>query len=104
MAFAALSTKLHPPLPCQTLVPRPRLTAALTQAKNHALTLVSAPPGYGKTTLVVSWLQTADTPWVWLSLEEADDDPVRFLQYLLTALEPVAPSIHGDLTGLLQGS
>ena len=104
MAFTPLATKLHPPPACPTLVARPRLITALSDALTHPLTLVSAPPGYGKTTLVASWLRTTDVPWAWLSLEEADDDPVRFLQYLLTSLQSVAPAIDVDLLGTLQGA
>jgi LuxR family maltose regulon positive regulatory protein len=104
MGFTPLPTKLHPPPPCQTVVNRPRLSTLLAEAESHPVTLVSAPPGYGKTTLIASWLRTTSMPWGWLSLEDADDDPVRFLQYLLTSLQTVAPTIHTDLIGLLQGS
>jgi LuxR family maltose regulon positive regulatory protein len=76
----------------------------LAGALTHSLTLVSAPPGYGKTTLVASWLRSTHVPWTWLALEEADDDPVRFLQYLLASLQAVAPAIHTDLIGPIQGS
>ena len=104
MAFTPLASKLRPPQPCPTLVTRPRLDALLAGALTHSLTLVSAPPGYGKTTLVASWLRSTHLPWTWLSLEDADDDPVRFLQYLLASLQAVAPAIHTDLIGPVQGS
>ena len=97
-----LATKLHIPPPCQILVLRPRLTAALSKALTSSLTLVSAPAGYGKTTLVSSWLRETDIPSAWLSLDEGDNDPIRFLQYFITALQKIVPSIQPDLLGVLQ--
>ena len=98
-----LTTKLHIPPPCQLLVLRPRLTAALSKALTSSLTLVSAPAGYGKTTLVSSWLRETDVPSAWLSLDEGDNDPIRFLQYLISALQRIVPTIQPDLLGMLQG-
>ena len=65
--------------------------------------MVSAPAGYGKTTLVSSWLRETGIPSAWLSLEESDNDPVRFLQYLLTALQKIVPNIRLDLLDLVEG-
>ncbi len=70
---------------------------------DRALILVSAPAGYGKTTLVSSWLKETQIPSAWLSLDGGDNDPIRFLQYLLAALVPIAPAIEDDLFGMLQG-
>jgi LuxR family maltose regulon positive regulatory protein len=67
------------------------------------LTLISAPAGYGKTTLLSSWLKEKQIPSAWLSLDGGDNDPVRFLQYMVAALAPIAPAIEGDLFGMLQG-
>ena len=67
------------------------------------LILVSAPAGYGKTTLVSSWLKEKKIPSAWLSLDGGDNDPIRFLQYLLAALVPIAPGIEDDAIGMLQG-
>ncbi len=97
-----LATKLYIPPPCQILVLRPRLTATLSKALTSSLTLVSAPAGYGKTTLVSSWLCEANIPSVWLSLDEGDNDPVRFLQYFITTLNKIIPAIQSDLLGVLQ--
>ena len=97
-----LVTKLHVPPPCQILVPRPRLTVALSKALTSSLTLVSAPAGYGKTTLVSSWLRDSDVTASWLSLDDGDNDPIRFLQYFITALHRVVPGIRLDLLGVLQ--
>ncbi len=97
-----LVTKLHAPAPCQILVSRPRLANALSRALNSSLTLVSAPAGYGKTTLVSSWLAENDVASTWLSLDEGDNDPIRFLQYCISALRKIVPEIQLDLLGVLQ--
>jgi ATP/maltotriose-dependent transcriptional regulator MalT len=99
-----LTIKLYAPPPRPTLVPRPRLTAALSKALAHSLTLVSAPAGYGKTTLVSNWLREIDVPSAWLSLDEADNDPSRFLQYFTTVLQTVIPTIQEDRPGMLQAA
>lgn len=115
MHTTLLTTKLYVPPPCPTLVLRPRLTTALLNALTRRLTLVSAPAGYGKTTLVSNWLRTltsglspaeGERPEVraaWLSLDEGDNDPIRFLQYWLSALQKIVPSLRVDLVGVLQG-
>ncbi len=97
-----LNIKLHAPPPCQILVARPRLTAALSKALTASLTLVSASAGYGKTTLVCSWMRAIDVPSAWLSLDEGDNDPVRFVQYFITALQKIVPSIQLEWLGMLQ--
>jgi LuxR family maltose regulon positive regulatory protein len=82
-----LATKLHiPRLPTQH-VARTRLVQALDQGLRHRLTLVSAPAGSGKTTLLAAWAQACEVPVAWLSLEAADDDPLRFLAYVVASLE-----------------
>ena len=62
------------------------------------------PAGYGKSTLVSRWLKETGIPSAWLSLDAGDNDPTRFLQYLLTAFQPVAPGIGGNLPDMLQGA
>jgi LuxR family maltose regulon positive regulatory protein len=83
-----LATKLYIPPRRPGLVPRPRLMARLDEALRlqHRLTLVSAKAGTGKTTLVSEWLQGQERPAQWLSLDGSDNDPWRFLSYLLAAL------------------
>ncbi|MEJ2209740.1 MAG: LuxR family transcriptional regulator, partial [Anaerolineae bacterium] len=83
-----LSTKLHIPPRRPGLVARPRLAAQLDEALRlqHRLTLVSAKAGTGKTTMVSEWLHAQDAPAQWLSLDASDNDPRRFLGYLLAAL------------------
>lgn len=81
-----LATKLHlPRLPVQH-VSRPRLLTLLEQGVQGSLTLVSASAGSGKTTLLAEWAATTDLPVAWISLEMADNDPSRFLSYLMAAL------------------
>jgi len=82
---ALLATKFHiPALPLHHIA-RPRLLSALEQGTKARLTLVCAPAGSGKTTLLAEWARTTALPVAWLSLEEADDDPLRFLTYLIAA-------------------
>ncbi len=85
-SWSLLETKLHPPTLRVGLVSRPRLDAVFGQATTRGLTLVSAPTGYGKTTLVSNWARTAGSTVAWLTLEPAENDPARFLQYIVAAL------------------
>lgn len=90
-----IATKLRPPVPVAGQRDRLRVSAILTCALSDGvrLTLVSAPPGYGKTVAVASWLASVAMPHAWLSLDAADNDPVRFLRYLIGSLERVRPPI-----------
>jgi LuxR family maltose regulon positive regulatory protein len=97
-----LATKLHRPLPREQLVRRPRLAERLTQGVMGALTLVSAPAGFGKTTLLAQWLTVSGMPAAWLSLEAGDNDPVRFLSYLIAALQTLDPHLGAEALTLLQ--
>jgi LuxR family maltose regulon positive regulatory protein len=98
-----LRTKFFVPPIRSKQIARPRLSDLIHRGLDRALILVSAPAGYGKTTLVSSWLKDKKIPSAWLSLDGGDNDPIRFLQYLLAALVPIAPAIEGDLFGMLQG-
>jgi len=89
-----LMTKLSPPPVRPRLVHRPRLIERLDQGVYRKLTLVSAPAGFGKTTMVSEWLSSQERPVAWLSLDEGDNDPVQFLVYLTAAIEYMAP--HGS--------
>jgi LuxR family transcriptional regulator, maltose regulon positive regulatory protein len=84
-----LATKLFIPPPTPTLVTRPRLVALLTAGARRAATLVSAPAGWGKTTLLSEWhaeLSGSSYPFAWVSLDASDNDPARFWSYILVAL------------------
>jgi LuxR family maltose regulon positive regulatory protein len=98
-----ISTKLHAPR-VAVYGDRPRLSAHLDRALDDAtrLTLLSAPPGYGKSVAAAGWLASRDVGNAWLSLDPADNDPVRFLRYLVAALEPLRPGITGLAPTLLE--
>lgn len=101
MESPLLSTKLYVPPPRPNLVARPRLVEHMEAGlhQNHRLTLISAPPGFGKTTLIGEWVGEGSRPIVWLSMDEADNDPVRFISYLVAAFQQVDASI-GQATQL----
>jgi LuxR family maltose regulon positive regulatory protein len=90
-AVAVLETKLRRPTKSRLLVARPRLLEQLTASLDGRLILVSAPAGYGKTALVSQWLDTVDTAYAWLSLDEQDNDLATFLLYLAEAIRAVYP-------------
>jgi LuxR family maltose regulon positive regulatory protein len=94
MSEMLLQTKLFIPPLRPNLVPRPHLIEKLNQGLRlgHKLTLISAPAGFGKTTLVSEWVASCERPVAWLSLDEGDNDPTRFLAYLVTALQTLALS------------
>ena len=102
MTTPLLSTKLHIPSTRPELVSRPRLIKRLNAGIAHKLTLISAPAGFGKTTLVNAWLRSTDQPVIWFSLDKGDNDLVRFLNYLVAALRRVDDEIGQAAQHLLQ--
>ena len=126
MLETLLRTKLYVPPLRPNRVPRPHLIRRLNQGLQfgHKLTLVSAPAGFGKTTLVSEWVNQKaegggmkDEPeetnhpssfiiypskLAWLSLDEGDNDPARFLAYLVAALQTITPDIGQGVMGVLQ--
>jgi LuxR family maltose regulon positive regulatory protein len=97
-----LVTKLCVPPVRPDLVRRPHLSERLKKGLDRKLTLVSAPAGFGKTTLVAQWLRSIERPSTWLALDQGDNDPARFLTYLLTALQTVEPNIGRSAQGALE--
>ncbi len=89
MTNPLLTTKIHIPPTRADLVARPRLFKMLDQGLTLPLTLVTAPPGFGKTSLITAWLDQRSLTTAWYSLDEHDNDLVRFLTYLVSALEMV---------------
>jgi LuxR family maltose regulon positive regulatory protein len=91
-----LATKLYIPALRPNRVPRPRLTVRLETGAAGPLTLISAPAGFGKSTLLSEWIHTGGRPVAWVSLDEGDNDPIRFLGYLVTALQKLRPGLGED--------
>ena len=85
--------KLRAPVPRHEQVIRPRLLELLRKISNSRITLVSAPAGYGKTTLLAQWHQSggAGLSVAWISLDEQDNDPVRLWRHIVEALHLAAP-------------
>ncbi|NNJ12779.1 LuxR family transcriptional regulator [Chloroflexales bacterium ZM16-3] len=104
MPTSILATKLFIPPPRPSAVPRPRLLTHLSAGLHGKLTLISAPAGFGKTTLLSAWVAGCGRPVAWLSLDTADADPSRFLVYLIAALQTVAPALGDGLLAALQSS
>jgi LuxR family maltose regulon positive regulatory protein len=102
MAEPILATKLYVPLPRLKVVLRPRLIERMNEGMHHKLTLISAPAGFGKTTLVSERVASCGQPAAWLSLDERDNDPTRFLTYIVAALQTIAPNIGKGVLGVLQ--
>jgi LuxR family maltose regulon positive regulatory protein len=97
-----LATKLYIPPPRPKVVLRPRLIERLNEGSQRKLTLISAPPGFGKTTLASEWVAGCERPVAWLSLDDGDNDPPRFLAYLVAALQTIVANIGENALGLLQ--
>ena len=117
MITSLLTTKLYIPPVRPELVSRPRLIERLNAELHRKLILISAPAGFGKTTLLSDWLGQREGPVAWLSLDEGDNDPAQFWAYLIAALQtihkgigeaalealvsPQPPHIEALLTGLI---
>lgn len=104
MATPPLATKLHFPQVRPNLVSRPRLVAILEKGLSGSLTLISAQAGSGKTTIMGDWRVNAKSrvPVAWLSLDSADNDPLRFLTYLIASIESASPDLTRSTVDLLQ--
>jgi len=106
-----ITTKFYIPAERPEHIRRPRLVAKLNQGLSRKLTLISAPAGFGKTTLVSEWLQAiAEDPELtiaWLSLDERDNDPKRFITYLTAAIsqvDQVDPEVENRMRSVIQSS
>src|SRR6266516_4151581 len=102
MPTPILATKLYIPRLRPHVVIRPRLIERLNEGLHRKLTLISAPAGFGKTTLASAWVASCDRQVAWLSLDEGDSDPTRFLTYLVAALRTIAANIGEGVLGVLQ--
>jgi LuxR family maltose regulon positive regulatory protein len=104
MSTTILATKLYIP-PCRPhVVRRLRLIDRLNEGLQRKLTLISAPAGFGKTTLLSDWLAGCARPAAWLSLDEGDNDLARFLVYLIAALQTIEATVGKEVLRVLQSS
>ena len=102
MQTIIIQTKLHPPAVNAQLVERPLLLQKLNQNRQRPLILVTAPAGYGKSTLLSSWLAALpDEHTAWLSLESYDDDPATFWIYFTAAVQTMFPHVGQNTLSLL---
>ena len=102
MSTPILTTKLYSPPTRPEFVPRPRLIERLTEGMTGRLTLVSAPAGFGKTTLLSDWANQDDKPVAWYSLDSSDNNPLVFVSYLIAALQTVDKNIGAAALSMLQ--
>src|SRR5512143_840533 len=96
-----LRTKFHLPSTRPHLASRPRLQEHIRQGLRGPLTLVIAPAGFGKTTLITSCITACGMPVAWLSLDQDDNEPERFLSYVLAALQEADDAIGGEAMQLM---
>ena len=104
-ASPLLETKVYVPKPRRALVARPKLRERLSRGAESKLTLVSAPAGFGKTTLIAEWLASTaskERSTAWLSLDQGDNEPVLFWTYLVSALQTAAPGIGAAALSVVQ--
>jgi LuxR family maltose regulon positive regulatory protein len=101
-----LATKLNVPPVRAGLVARPRLLERLKACREYSLILVTAPAGFGKTTLLSEWLHQSPVPLAasWFSVEEGYNDPVRFWEYFIAGLRKVRPAVGEASLSLLRSS
>jgi LuxR family maltose regulon positive regulatory protein len=104
MSIPILATKLYFPPLRPKIVARPALIAKINEglSAGRKLTLISAPAGFGKTTIVSEWAAGCGRPAAWLSLDEEDTGPTRFLTYLVRALQTIDADIGAGVLGMLQ--
>jgi LuxR family maltose regulon positive regulatory protein len=105
MSDLLLTTKFHTPPARPNLVARARLFEHLQVGLMGKLTLIAAPAGFGKTTLLSAWRATeagGTLPFAWVSLDSADNDPLRFWSYVITAIDTLAPGVGTNALKLLQ--
>lgn len=106
MPNTIIKTKINLPAFRRGLVVRSRLSALLSAgiAQGHKLILISAPAGFGKTTVIREWIALGKVPAAWVSLDEGDGDSARFLTYLVTALQTVIAGVGESILAALQSS
>ena len=104
MSLSILSTKLHIPQPRAGIVPCERLLEQFTSGLQRKFTLISAPAGFGKTTILSAWMAQCERPVAWLSLDSTDSAPMRFLSHMIAALQAIEDTIGEGVVNALQSS
>src|SRR5512145_751937 len=104
MSMPILATKFYIPIPRPKIVLRPRLVDQLNQGLHRKLTIISAPAGFGKTTLVREWIVNFKRPVAWLSLDAGDNEITRLLTYLIAALQTIVPNIGAEALRIVQST
>jgi LuxR family transcriptional regulator, maltose regulon positive regulatory protein len=97
-----LRTKLFIPRMRTNLVSRPRLVERLNSSLDKKLTLISAPVGFGKTTLLSEWIRKCPRYVTWLFLDEGDNDPTQFWAYFIASLQETNPDLGASAFALIQ--
>lgn len=100
--YPLLATKLYIPQPRPGLIRRTRLTERLNKGIKCKLTLISAPAGFGKTTLLSEWIFQSQLPVAWISIDKGDNDPVYFIKYVIEALQKIEPKVGETTLTLVQ--
>ena len=101
--FVAVATKVLVPEHRRGLVPRPELIGALEAGRAGRATVVAAPTGFGKTSVLTEWAAASPARFAWVSLDEGDDDPIRFWSYVVAAVEGAAPELTDTAARRLRG-
>lgn len=104
MSIPILATKIYIPSPPPKAVTRSRLLGQLDSGLHHKLIIISAPAGFGKSTLVSEWIASRKRPAAWLSLDENDNDTTRFLRYCIEALRTISLNLGAGILDALQSS
>jgi len=99
-----LLTKIHIPSPAKNLVHRSKLFEKLNEGLNRKLILISAPAGFGKTTLISDWINQKQVPAAWNSLNNGDNDPAEFLSYIISGIQTINPQFGASILKLLQST
>jgi len=99
-----LTAKLQIPLNCSSLVHRKKLWEKLCEGRKKRITLISAPAGFGKTTLLCDWISQNQIQTAWYALDKNDNDPVEFLNYLIAAVQTISKEFGKNITDLIQSS
>ncbi|MCG8687374.1 MAG: LuxR C-terminal-related transcriptional regulator [Desulfobacterales bacterium] len=100
--YPVLETKLFIPEIKSEVVLRKRLVDRLNNGMDKRLILISAPAGFGKTTLLSEWISQIETPAAWISIDASDNDPICFVRYVIAALQKIEPDFANDVLEILK--